>query len=87
MRMDGLELTVPMPRDQNPDFDDTGSLWHRYRYLAEKPSSNVLLSSPFSISRELPMFLIRGIRRSTLAFVLERTADESMSEPRETTCR
>ncbi len=28
--MDGLELTAPAPRDQNPHFDDTGSLWHRY---------------------------------------------------------
>jgi hypothetical protein len=44
--MDGLELTAPAPRNQNPDFDDTGSLWHRYRYLVKKPSLNVLLSSP-----------------------------------------
>jgi hypothetical protein len=32
--------------NQNLDLDDTGSSCHRYRYLVEKPSLNVLLSCP-----------------------------------------
>jgi len=39
--MNGLELIALAPRDQNFDFDDTGSSWHRYLYLAEKQSLNV----------------------------------------------
>ena len=54
----------------------------RTRYPFENTSLNVSLS----ISRRLPISF-SGVRRSTLAFMPERTADESMSQPRETICR
>ena len=37
--------------------------------------------------QQTPDVYLSGIRRSTLAFMPERTADESMNQTRETTCR
>ncbi len=51
VRVNGLEWIARAPPDQDSVFDDMGSLWHRYRYPAEKSSLNVVFSSRFFFKR------------------------------------